>query len=326
MKKNIALIWGGYSSEAIVSEKSMLNLYECFDKSLFNVYKLQITKEAWTVELNGDVYPINKNDFSFENNKKEKVKFDFAYITIHGTPGENGLLQGYLEMLDIPHSTCNAEVSSLLFNKFYCNNFLSNFSINVAKSVRLTHEKDEEDDALIAQLSLPLFVKPCIGGSSFATTKVNQKDQLRSAINIAFKEAPQVMVESFISGTEVTCGCLTLDGEVKALPLTEVVSKNEFFDFEAKYNGAVDEITPARISDKLTLEIQEITKRIYYLVEAKGIIRADFIIQDNVPYLLEVNTTPGMTSTSFIPQQVAAANLNMTSILTAIVNDEFKDK
>lgn len=323
MKKNIALVWGGYSSEAVVSAKSMASIYNFLDKEKYNVYKLEITREGWQVDTGSEKVVVDKNDFSFNDSKTEsKVRFDFAYITIHGTPGEDGRLQGYFEMMGIPHSTCSLETSALLFNKYYSNNFLKNFNIQVAKSVALRKDQKYKASEIVDSLGLPIFVKPSIGGSSFATTKVKAESELDKAITIAFGEAPGVMIESFIAGTEVTCGCYKVGGELIALPITEVVTKNEFFDYEAKYEGAVEEITPARISKELTDKIQALTKKIYDLVGAKGIIRADYIISDNIPFLLEVNTTPGMTETSFIPQQVAVAGKSMREVLTAIIEDE----
>lgn len=327
MKKNIALIWGGYSSESIVSAKSMASVYTFLDKEKYNVYKVCIAKGSWTVEV-GDtaIFTIDMNDFSFHNKlEDQKVKFDFAYVTIHGTPGEDGRLQGYFEMLGIPHSTCSLETSALLFNKFYTNNFLKNFGFSVANSLVLRKGQEYSTSEIINSLGLPIFVKPSIGGSSFATSKVKAETELDEAIATAFGEAGEVIIESFIAGTEVTCGCYKVGGQLHVLPITEVVTKNEFFDYEAKYEGAVEEITPARISDELTNEIQRQTKRIYDIVGAKGIIRADYIISDKTPFLLEVNTSPGMTATSFIPQQVAAAGLSITDVLTAIIEEELKN-
>lgn len=328
MKKNIALIWGGYSSEAVVSAQSMQGVFSFLDKEKYNVYKVELTKDKWVVDADGTETPVDKNDFSFVNpTNNTKINFDFAYIIIHGTPGEDGHLQGYLEMLNIPHSTCNLETSALTFNKYFCNNFLKSFNIQVAESVILRHGQKYSSNQIVNSLGLPIFVKPNIGGSSFATTKVKEESKLAEAIEIALKEANEVIIERFIPGTEVTCGCYKLGDETHTLPITEVVSKNEFFDYEAKYHGAVEEITPARISEKLTSEIQSLTKKIYNLIGAKGIIRADFIISDNnTPYLLEVNTTPGMTATSFIPQQVAAAKLNITDLLSALIEEELKKK
>lgn len=322
MKKNIAIIWGGYSSEIPVSEKSAAGIQSFIDKNKYNIYKVKIEREAWNVEYNLKSFPINKNNFSFDDGE-QTIKFDFAYITIHGTPGEDGTLQGYFDMLGIPYSNCGVLASALTFNKFTCNNFLKNFGLDVAVSIILRSSEIISDDEIIAELGLPVFVKPNIGGSSFATTKVKEKSQLSDAIKEAFKEAPEVLIENFIDGIEVTCGCYETKAGFTALPITEIVSENEFFDFGAKYLGEVVEITPARISDDIRIKIQSDTKKIYKLIGAKGIVRADYIIKDHKPILLEVNTTPGMTTTSFIPQQVEASGLTMKDVLTEIIEYEY---
>lgn len=323
MKKNIAIVWGGYSSEIIVSEKSAAGIYSFINKEKYNVFKVKIDRKAWSVEYNGATLPIDKNDFSFNANN-QKIVFDFAYITIHGTPGEDGVLQGYFDMLQLPYSNCGVLPSALTFNKFTCNNFLKSFGIRVAESLVMRTKNDYTLSEITEKLNLPVFVKPNIGGSSFGTTKVKELKHLEKALDDAFNEAPEVIIESFIGGIEVTCGCFDSEKGFTVFPLTEVVSKNEFFDYDAKYNGQVDEITPARISEKIAREIQQQTKRIYSLINAKGIIRVDYIIQDETPILLEVNTTPGMTPTSFIPQQVTAAGLNITDILSEIIECEYK--
>lgn len=324
MKRNIAIIWGGYSSESIVSAKSMAGIYSFLDKDKYNVFKVKIVKEGWTIEIDGETYPVDKNDFSFIcPQSKNKIRFDFAFIIIHGSPGEDGHLQGYFEMLDIPYSTCGMMASALTMNKFICNNFIKNFGIRVADSLYLNKDSKYDVSNIVDKLGLPLFVKPNTGGSSFATTKVKSIEQLQEAINVAFGETPGVILESFIEGTEVTCGCYKLKDKEVALPPTEVVTSNDFFDYDAKYEGQVEEITPARISEEMTEEIQRLTRKIYDLVGAKGIIRVDFIISGNIPYQLEVNTVPGMTPTSFIPQQIAAAGLNITDVLTEIIENEF---
>ena len=325
MKKNIAIVWGGYSSEIIVSEKSMAGIYSFMDKDRYNVYKVRIDKKSWTVDIDGKIYPVDKNDFSFYNDEKqEKILFDFAYITIHGTPGEDGRLQGYFDMLDIPYSSCGMMASALTFNKYICNKFLKNFGIKIADSYFLRENKNYNPEEIVNDLKLPIFVKPNIGGSSFATTKVKRVEELTPAIETAFREAPEVIIESFIKGREVTCGCYRTKDKVVVLPITEVVTSNEFFDYKAKYEGEVQEITPADLTDELTGKIQRLTLDIYELIGAKGIARIDYIITgDGIPYLLEVNTTPGMTSTSFIPQQVAAAGMGMTDVLSEIIEYEF---
>lgn len=327
MKKNIAIVYGGYSSEAIVSEKSMGGIYSFLDKDKYNVYKVKIVRQGWSVDIDGEHYPVDKNDFSyFDKVANRKINFDFAYITIHGTPGEDGRLQGYFDMIGIPYSSCGMMASALTFDKYICNNFLKNFGYKVAESVLLREGQSYDTEAIVDKLQLPIFVKPSIGGSSFATTKVKERNELKKAIDIAFKEANEVIIESFIKGTEVTCGCYKVKDKSVVFPLTEVVTSNEFFDYEAKYEGKVEEITPARLPDDMTKKIQELTLRVYDLVGAKGIIRTDYIISDNVPYLLEVNTTPGMTPTSFIPQQVAAAGMDITEVLTDIIEQEFNRK
>ncbi|MDU1890563.1 MAG: D-alanine--D-alanine ligase [Dysgonomonas sp.] len=326
MKRKIAIVWGGYSSEIVVSERSMAGIYSFLDKERYNVYKVKVTQDSWTIDIDNKIYPVDKNDFSFiDTVTDKKLKFDFVYITIHGTPGEDGKMQGYLDMLSIPYSTCGVTASSLTMNKFICNNYLKNFGIDVADSIHISKNSKYDINDIASRLGFPMFVKPNTGGSSFATTKVKSIDQLESAINLASKETADVIIESFISGREVTCGCYKTRISSTVFPLTEVVTTNEFFDYGAKYEGQVEEITPAKISVEMTEKIQNLTKKIYDLVGAKGIIRADFIISDDRPYLLEVNTTPGMTHTSFIPQQVAAAGLNITDVLTEIIENEFNE-
>ncbi|MFA7493347.1 MAG: D-alanine--D-alanine ligase [Proteiniphilum sp.] len=322
MKKNIAIIWGGYSSEIVISEKSAVGIHSFIDKEKYNVYKVRIDRTSWEVEDQSRFYTLDKNNFSFTNSNGSQIIFDFAYITIHGTPGEDGTLQGYFDMLGIPYSNCGVLASALTFNKFTCNRFLKNFGIEVADSILLRKDDFSPSDEIISELGLPLFVKPNLGGSSFATTKVKESSQLGNAIEEAFREAPEVIIESFLQGTEVTCGCFKTDKGMVVLPLTEVITTNEFFDFNAKYNGQVEEITPARLSEEITIVIQQETEKIYRLIGAKGIIRVDYILIGDKPVLLEVNTTPGMTTTSFIPQQAHIAGLSMTNIITEIIETE----
>lgn len=325
MKKNIAITWGGFSSEKEISEKSAAGIYSFIDKEKYNPYKVKIDRAGWEVEQQPSLIPIDKNDFSFIING-EKVRFDFVYNTIHGTPGEDGKLQGYLDLLSIPYSGCGVLASALTFNKYYSNNFLKNFGINVADSILLKFGDKFDQDAIIAQLGLPLFVKPNMGGSSFATTKVKETQQLKDAVEQAFREGPEVIIEEFLDGIEVTCGCFNGANGLRVLPLTKIVTENEFFDYGAKYLGEVEEITPAPITKESTLEIQRETKKIYRLINAKGIIRVDYIITENLAVLLEVNTTPGMTATSFIPQQAQAAGLTMRDIISEIIETELNNR
>lgn len=322
IKKNIAVVWGGYSSEKKVSEKSAEGIFLFLDKSKYNVIKVGIDEQLWEAEYNNSTYPINRNDFSFIA-EEQHIQFDFAYIIIHGTPGEDGPLQGYFDMIGIPYSSSGLLACALTFSKYTCNNFLKSFGFKVADSILIKENKEYNTDEIIERLKLPLFVKPNVGGSSFATTKVKELNELKPAIHEAFTEASEVLIESFIDGVEVTCGCFKTHNGKTVLPVTEVVTHNEFFDYEAKYEGQVEEITPARISTDLTNQIQQLTSQIYDLVGAKGIARADYIICNDEPILLEINTVPGMTATSFIPQQVEAANLNMTQVLTDIIEFEY---
>jgi D-alanine-D-alanine ligase len=323
-KKNIAIVAGGYSSESVVSLQSARGIKSFMDKDRYNLFTVLITREEWIVQLSDEkAVFIDKNDFSFTESGR-KIKFDFAYITIHGTPGENGLLQGYFDMLHIPYSCCGVLAAALTFNKYFCNKYLANFGVKTAKSILLQTGETWNPDEIISTLSLPLFVKPNDGGSSFGVSKVNSRDQLQAAIPAAFREGNAVLIESFMPGTEVTCGCYKGKNKKVIFPLTEVVSKNEFFDFDAKYNpNSVEEITPARISSDLTGEIQSLTAKIYDWIGAKGIIRIDYIISpEGKVGMLEVNTTPGMTATSFIPQQIRTMGLDIKEVLTEIIENE----
>lgn len=325
MKRNIAIIAGGDSSEIVISLKSAEGIYSFIDKEKYNLYIVLLKKEGWSVRLKDTdkVVPIDKNDFSFIENGVKTI-FDFAYITIHGTPGENGLLQGYFELLGIPYSSCGVLASALTFNKFACNNYLRGFGVSIAKSVRLFPGQSITGEEVINQLGLPVFIKPNDGGSSFGITKVKEASQIQPAIQKAFAEGNEIILEQYIAGTEVTCGCYKTKNKTVVFPLTEVVTENEFFDFDAKYNGQVDEITPARIPDEITQRIQQQTLQIYDILGAKGLIRVDYIITtEGELKLLEVNTTPGMTTTSFIPQQVRAAGLDIKEVMTDIIENEF---
>lgn len=323
MKKNIAIVAGGDSSERIVSFKSAQGIDSFIDKDKYFTYIAIVKSGEWIVILpDGKQTPINKHDFSFSENETV-THFDFAYITIHGTPGENGQLQGYFDLIGMPYSSCNLLVSAITFNKFVCNNYLKGFGINVAKSMRLQKGDTTTSEEVVSCLRLPLFVKPNDGGSSFGITKVKEVDHLQAAIEKAFSEGNEVIIEQFIAGTEVTCGCYKVKGKAIVFPVTEVVTQNEFFDYDAKYNGQVEEITPARISDRLTEQIQQTTSKLYDILGAKGLIRVDYIIpQGEEPTLLEVNTVPGMTATSFIPQQVKAAGLDIKQVMTDIIENE----
>jgi len=327
--KTIAIVAGGDSSEYHISLKSAKGLYGFIDSNRYHVFPVLIRNGAWLVELpDGNRAAIDKNDFSFQLDG-QKIKFDYAYITIHGRSGEDGRIQGYFDLLDIPYSSCGVLAGALTFNKYINNQFLKTQGVRVADSIRL--QKNSQFSILNSQffqsevvhrLGLPVFVKPNEGGSSFGITKVKEASQIQPAIEKAFVESDEVIIERFIKGTEVTCGCYSAKTKRVVFPITEVVTENEFFDYNAKYNGEVHEITPARIPDTLTEAIQQETLRIYDLIGARGIIRIDYIIPaDNQPVLLEINTNPGMTETSFIPQQIKAAGIDIKDVMTDIIED-----
>jgi len=320
-KKNIAIVAGGDSSEYVVSVKSGANVLKAINNELFIPWLVRIKGNEWSV-LNGEnsIAEIDKSDFSFTLNG-EKSGFDYAYIIIHGTPGEDGLLQGYFEMMNIPYSSCDVQSSALTFNKFFCNNYLRSFNIPMAKSVLLHTGERYSAAEIVESLGLPLFVKPNAGGSSFGITKVKAREDLIDAVNKALDESPEAIVEQFVDGKEFTCGVVRIGERKLVFPVTEVIPKNEFFNFESKYTpGMADEITPARISEGLTLKVQSLSSQIYDLCGCRGIVRIDYILKDEIFYFLEVNTVPGMTETSFIPQQIKAMGLNMGDLLTEIIH------
>ena len=326
LKRTIAIVCGGDSSEYNVSLRSAQGLYSFFDKERYNVYIVEIRNQDWHVNLkDGTTTPIDRNDFSFKENGK-LVMFDYAYITIHGTPGENGILQGYFELIHLPYSTSGVLVEAMTFDKFVLNQYLRSYGVSVAESllIRKGYEQLVSDDEIEERIGMPCFVKPAADGSSFGVSKVKNKDQLAPAIRKAMMESDMVMVESYLEGTEITMGCYKTKEKAVFFPPTEVVTKNEFFDYDAKYNGQVDEITPARISDEMTERVRKITSHIYDIPHCNGIIRIDYIIsKEGRISMLEVNTTPGMTATSFIPQQVRAAGLDIKDVLSDIVENQF---
>ena len=326
MKRTIAIVCGGDSSEYNVSLRSAQGLYSFFDKERYDVYIVEIKHQDWHVNFqDGTTAPIDRKDFSFQKDGKF-VMFDYAYITIHGTPGENGILQGYFELIHLPYSTSGVLVEALTFDKFVLNQYLRGYGVSVADSllIRKGYEELVSDDEVEKRIGMPCFVKPAADGSSFGVSKVKNKDQLAPAIRKAMMESDTVMVESYLAGTEITMGCYKTKKKEVFFPPTEVVTNNEFFDYDAKYNGQVQEITPARISDEMTERVRKITSHIYDILHCNGIIRIDYIIsKEGRISMLEVNTTPGMTATSFIPQQVRAAGLDIKDVLTDIVENQF---
>ncbi|MCT4603108.1 MAG: D-alanine--D-alanine ligase [Marinifilum sp.] len=323
MKRNIAVIAGGDSAEIVISLQTADHIFNTLDKDLYNPYLIELKGLDWNVKIENKEYAIDKNDFSFIKDEK-KIKFDFAYIAIHGTPGENGILQGYLQLLRIPHSTCDVLSSSLSFNKHACNSYLKSLGFNFANSVLLKQNESYSIKEIDNQLGMPCFVKPNADGSSFGISKVKKAEELNDAIKKAFKEGKEVIIEEFIDGLEVTCGLVKTKSESIVFPVTEVLPKKEFFDFEAKYDpDMAEEITPARISKELTIRIQKLSSEIYDALKCKGIVRVDYIIKNDELFILEANTVPGMTANSFIPKQVKAMDRDLKDILSLVIENEF---
>lgn len=320
--KNIAIIAGGNSSEHEVSMKSGKNIYNEIDETRYNKYLVVLKERDWHVEIGEEKFPVDKNDFSFTRNG-EKILFDFAYITIHGVPGENGLLQGYLDMMGVPYGCCNVLASALTFDKHTCNTYLKSYGVNVADSVMLIRGMAYDVNEIINEVGLPCFVKPNAEGSSFGVTKVKEAAQLEDALKKAFALCREVLIETFIDGTELTCGVVKAGDMDIAMPIAEVVPKNEFFDFEAKYDPTKsDEIIPARISPELTNRIKTLSSMIYDILRCEGIIRVDYIVRKDEIFMLEVNTTPGMTSNSFVPKMVRAMGGTLREVLTKIIDNK----
>ncbi|MEQ9438632.1 MAG: D-alanine--D-alanine ligase [Cyclobacteriaceae bacterium] len=317
MKKNIAVVAGGSSSEYIVSMKSAGLIMDCIDPARFNPFLVVVEKAHWYVKHQHQSYPINRDDFSFVLNN-EKVHFDFVYNIIHGTPGEDGKIQGYFDLLGISYTGCDVLTSAITFNKSVCKQLVRSHGITTPQSVVLQQHQPYVIDKLISELVFPCFVKPNNGGSSFGASKVEQASELATAIEKAFEHDREVLIEEYILGRELTCGVYREDGMARALPITEVVSKNAFFDYQAKYEGASEEITPASVDAEITDRCQRLTERIYTLLGCRGLARIDYLLKEGELYFIEANTTPGCSPESIIPQQISAGGLDIKKI----VNDQ----
>lgn len=312
--KNVAITMGGYSSEYQISLTSGGVVYSYLDKTKYNAFKIHIFKEKWVyVNDSGTEYPINKNDFSVDVNG-DKITFDVVFNAIHGTPGEDGLMQAYFELLGIPQTSCDYYQSALTFNKRDLLSVLKPYGIKTATSYYLNLGDVIDSDLIIKTVGLPCFVKPNKSGSSFGISKVKTIEELLPAIENAYKEDNEIIIESFLDGVEVSVGVINYKGKVIVLPITEIVSENDFFDYEAKYLGKSQEITPARISDELKQKVETVAKRAYEVLKMKGFSRSEFIIVDNEPYMLEMNTIPGMTTESILPQQAKVAGISLTEL------------
>lgn len=314
MKKNIAVITGGYSGESVISLQSAEVVMKYLDSSKYNCYKVVLSKQKWAVEHDRKEFLIDKNDFSFVYQKK-KVRFDCAFMAIHGSPGEDGKLQGYFDMIGLPYTSSGVAQSALTFNKAFTVATLSRYGINTANSVVVSRNEKYSEQTILSKVSIPVFVKPNEGGSSIGTTKVKRKEELMPAVERALKEGDEVIIEEFIDGTEITCGVIRWKGKIKALAITEIVPKAEFFDFEAKYKDkATQEITPARIPLATEAECKNLSEYIYRILGCKGMIRIDYIVKRGKLFLLEVNSIPGMTERSLLPQQAEYAGISKSEL------------
>lgn len=324
MQKNIAIVAGGDSGEYEISIKSGQQLLDQIDKTAYNPILIHIKGTKWVAEVNGNTVAVDKNDFSVTFNSK-KITFDCVLIGIHGTPGEDGRLQSYFELMKVPYTTCGVLSSSLTFNKYACKHYLIPYGIHTAKA-RLFHKNDTVDaNDVVKNLGLPCFVKPNNGGSSCGVSKISTVEEIVPAIKKALEHDTEIIVEEYIKGTEITCGVMKTNNKSVVFPIAEIVSKKEFFDYEAKYtSGMADEIVPARIPDKIKLDCERISSMIYDKIFCRGVVRIDYIIRDEKLYFLEVNTVPGMTKASIIPRMIVAAGLTMKDVLTDLIEDALR--
>lgn len=317
-KLKVAIAAGGDSAEEVISLKTAQTVFDHLDRSKFEVVMVKMSHGKWLAQVDGNDYEIDKNDFSFLHSG-EKFNFDYVFIAIHGTPGEDGKLQAYFDLLEIPYSSPDHIGSTLTFNKWYCSTMLSQLGYNVAPSHYMRRGESLNEEEVIEKLGLPCFVKPCSCGSSFGISKVKVKEELFSAVSEAFEYDHEIMIEGFLPGKEVTCGVYKSKGEVIALPITQIIPQGEFFDYAAKYEGKSQEITPARISETQTAEVQRIAIEIYGKLNLRGIIRVDFMLNEDTPFIIEVNAVPGLSAESLVPQQVRAANIPMNQFFTDII-------
>jgi len=314
-KKNIAVVMGGYSDEYKVSLKSGQLIFDSLDRENYNVYKVVILKDEWYfLDENGQKKPINKADFSADLGNGESLKFDACFNIIHGTPGENGILQAYWDAVGQKYTGCDFYQSALTFNKKDTLAVLSKYGIPSAKSIYLRKGEEISDDKIVEELGLPVFVKPNQSGSSLGISKVKEKTELKTAIEFAYKEDDEILIESALNGTEVSVGVLDYKGEVIVLGITEIIPDKEFFDYEAKYEGASQEITPARIDDETRKKVEEISIKAYKSLGMSGFSRSEFIIVDGIPYLLEMNTNPGFSPASILPQQAKIYGISIKDL------------
>lgn len=322
--KHIAIIMGGYSSEFQISLKSGNVVYQKLDKSKYKAYRIHIFKDKWVyVNDKNDESLVNKDNFTIKENNTT-VKFDCVFNAIHGVPGEDGYMQAYLELLGIPHTSCLMYQAALTFNKRDCLSVLKPYGIKTAKSYYLNKGDNVDVSSIINTVGLPCFVKANKAGSSFGITKVYKAEDIPKALEVAFAEDNEVLIESFLDGTEVSVGVISYKGEVTVLPITEIVSNNDFFDYNAKYLGESQEITPARIPEHLSEKVRVTAKKVYEILQLKGFSRSEYIFKDNEPHLLEINTVPGLTEASILPQQAQAAGITLSDLFSNAIEESLR--
>jgi D-alanine-D-alanine ligase len=321
MKKNIAILYGGDSKEKIISERSSVTIEKHLSKQKYATYRVSVSGSEWNVDIdNRQSVPVDKNDFSFLLDGK-KIVFDCAFIIIHGTPGENGILQAYFDLVGIPYTTCDAFVSALTFDKYACKCYLRSLEISMANDFLLKKTDSFDQNAIEKQIAYPMFVKPNAGGSSFGVTKVRSGKDLRTAVEIAKKEDCDVIIESAIDGIELSHGIYLTTKHTIEFPVTQIICENSFFDYEAKYEGKSEEITPAPISEALSKRVKSLTKTISNRLGCKGLVRIDYIYSNDKLYFIEINTVPGMSEASIIPQQISHAGFSIPQVLDWLVED-----
>jgi len=319
---NIAIVAGGDSAEHEISIKSANNILDNLDKSQFDARIVVISQQNWNVQdTDGSVYPVNRHDFSWQPNGKIK-HFDAVINSIHGTPGENGILPAYFELIGLPFTGCRSFSSALTFNKFYCNQFLKQLGINISPSILIRKDQPIDINLIIDNIGLPCFIKPNNGGSSCGTSRVNHSGEILPALERALSEDREAIIEKLLVGTEVTCGLFRTGNTSEVFPVTEIISKKEFFDYEAKYTpGMSDEITPARIPAETARSVQDLSLLIYDLLDCRGVVRMDYILVDKIPWFLEVNTVPGMSKHSIVPKQASIAGLSLNDLFSILLED-----
>ena len=324
MKINIAIIMGGFSNEYEISLKSGNVVYDTLNKNKYNAFRIHIFKKKWVyVDENSHEYQVNKDDFSITVNET-RTTFDCVFNAIHGSPGEDGYMQSYFHLLNIPQTSCGMYQAALTFNKRDCLSVLKPYGIRTAESYYLNLGDTIDEEAIINKVGLPCFVKANKAGSSYGITKVYKQEDLQNAIDISFKEDDEIIIEEFLDGTEVSVGVISFEGKIMVLPITEIVSDNDFFDYKAKYLGESQEITPARISDQMTSKVNTIAKKVYEILRMEGFSRSEYIFKDGEPHLLEVNTVPGLTRESILPQQAAAAGISLEALFDNAISEALK--